>query len=258
MKFSSLPLKILRKLKHIATPPLRNYRAYQELFKDKDGIEIGGPSPFFRKELPIYKIIKSLDGVNFGFETIWEGKITTGKTYNYFGKKSGNQFIYDATDLSEIGSNHYDFLLSCNNLEHVANPLKALKEWTRIIKPGGYLLLILPKKESNFDHRREVTEFKHLLNDYSTNVSEKDLTHLDEILRLHDLTLDIPAGDFENFKKRSNNNFENRCLHHHVFNMELIEKIFEHLNLQLVLKSTIPTDFVSAARKPLNISGPNN
>ena len=60
-----------------------NYRLYQELLCDKCGIEIGGPSSFFRHQLPIYKKIKSLDGVNFSSSTIWEGEILEGKNYKY-------------------------------------------------------------------------------------------------------------------------------------------------------------------------------
>lgn len=245
-------IKLLRSIKRILVrKKVENYWQYQELLRNKKGIEIGGPSSFFRHQIPLYKKIKSLDGVNFSSSTIWEGKITEGKNFKYGACRKGYQYICDATDLNRIESGSYDFVLSCNNVEHIANPFKAITEWLRILKPGGVLLLILPNKESNFDHNRSITGFPHLLTDFENNISEDDLGHLEEILELHDLSMDLPAGDFNNFKERSINNFQNRCLHQHVFDMNLLEQIFKYFNIELLLKSYTKTDFIIAGRKLL-------
>jgi SAM-dependent methyltransferase len=228
---------------------VKNYKVYQELFYNMDGIEIGGPSPIFKKFVPIYSIIKSLDGVNFNSNTIWEGTIIEGQNFKFRRREKGFQFICDGINLERIRSGKYDFVLSCNNLEHIANPIKALTEWLRIVKNGGLLLLILPNKSSNFDHKRNITSMTHLLDDFNNNTSEQDLTHLEEILSLHDLSMDIPAGDFEMFKKRSLDNYYNRCLHHHVFDMILLEEIFMYFNLELLLKDSTETDYIILGRK---------
>lgn len=224
-------------------------KLYKKLFRNKCGIEIGGPSSFFSKEIDIYRIIKSLDGVNFSSFTIWEGKIIQGLNFKFGKQRYGFQYICDAVSLDCIESSKYDFVLSCNSLEHIANPLKALSEMLRVTKPDGCLFLVLPNKESNFDHAREVTSFEHLLEDYNNNVSEDDLTHLDEILKLHDLSMDPPAGDFENFRERSVNNFQNRCLHHHVFDLNLINQIFEYFNIDLLASNCTKSDFVVLGKK---------
>jgi SAM-dependent methyltransferase len=226
-----------------------NYRLYQKIFCNKCGIEIGGPSVFFKINIPIYHKIKSLDGVNFSSSTIWEGELFEGKNYKYGEDKTGYQFICDTINLDRIESNKYDFILSCNNLEHIANPFKALTEWLRIIKQDGLLLLVLPNKASNFDHNRDVTSLEHLIEDFQKNISEEDLTHLNEILTLHDLSMDKAAGDFDNFKKRSINNFQNRCLHHHVFDMALLEQIFKYFNIEILLKESTKTVFILVGRK---------
>ena len=44
---------------------------------------------------------------------------------------------------------------------------------------------------------------------------------LEEILALHDLSKDPQAGSAEAFERRSRLNFQNRCLHHHVFDQAL-------------------------------------
>jgi SAM-dependent methyltransferase len=173
-----------------------------------------------------------------------------GKTFRYTGTRIGRQFICEAADLSGILPSSYDFVLSSNSLEHVANPLKALATWIDVLRPGGCLLLVLPRKESNFDHRREVTPFEHLLDDLRNGTTEHDLTHLEDILRLHDYSRDPPAVDAATMRKRSASNFENRCLHHHVFDAELIKRLFDHFRLACVMQSSTATDHIGLAMKP--------
>jgi ubiquinone/menaquinone biosynthesis C-methylase UbiE len=40
-----------------------------------------------------------------------------------------------------------DFVYSAHLLEHVQDFESALREWWRVIKPGGYLVLYLPHKK---------------------------------------------------------------------------------------------------------------
>jgi len=215
---------------------INDLRETQKLFKHKSGIEIGGPSKFFDNKglVPLYRIIKKLDGCNFSTNTIWEGKIESGKGYKYYKYKKGIQYISEASDLNLIQDSKYDFVLSCNCLEHLANPLKAIQEWLRVIKPGGLLLLVLPNKEYCFDHNRPVTEFSHLLIDFHNEVEENDLTHLNDILLLHDLEMDKLAGTFEQFKARSLNNYDNRALHQHVFSLSLLIEVLHYFRMEVI------------------------
>ncbi len=227
-----------------------NLNAWIDLVKDKSGLEIGGPSAMFSKNgyLPVYPVVKSIDGVNFSSETIWEGEIEQGNNYTYDGRK-GFQYIAEGTLLDQIRNNTYDFVLSCNNLEHIANPIKSLFEWKRVIKTGGCIILILPRKESNFDHRRPTTSFEHLQNDFENNTTEDDFTHLKEIFQLHDLKRDSLAGSIADFRKRSTDNFKNRSLHHHVFDISLLEKMINFIGMKVLLSHSSPTDHFLAAVK---------
>ena len=197
-------------------------------FKNKKGLEIGGPSNIFKPPfaLPIYTLAKSIDNVNYSNQTIWEGDIANTK-FEYYENKLGKQYILEASELTYIKSDSYDFLISSHCLEHCANALKTIDEWIRVVKKGGLLLIIVPKKELTFDHRRPTTTYNHLVDDLTKNVSEDDLTHLPEIIRLHDLERDLAAGDIAMFSQRSKKNFENRGLHHHVFDIPLLEQIFK-------------------------------
>jgi hypothetical protein len=56
---------------------------------------------------------------------------------------------------------------------------------------------LLPDKRRTFDHRRPVTTLAHLIADLNADMAEDDLTHLPEILALHDLERDPDAGNME-------------------------------------------------------------
>jgi SAM-dependent methyltransferase len=142
--------------------------------------------------------------------------------------------VAEATDLSTISDNSYDFLLACHVLEHIANPLKAMEEWKRVLSPGGVLLVIVPDKRGTFDRRRPFTSFEHIESDFRANVSEDDPTHANEILKLHDLGLDPGAGSPEDFRARCFNNRSVRGMHHHVFSPELLILMFDRIQMRLL------------------------
>lgn len=92
----------------------------------------------------------------------------------------------------------------------------------------------LPDRSHTFDHNRSVTLFEHLEGDLKNEIDETDLTHLTEIIELHDLSMDLIAGTAEQFKNRSLDNFNKRCLHHHVFDFKLLQKIYDHFNIKVI------------------------
>lgn len=213
---------------------MKNYRSFVSVLKNRSGLEIGGPSQTFASKgfLPIYDQIDGLDGCNFSSNTHWEGKISEGSTYKY-GKKTGFQIISDASSLEAIEDGKYDFLLSCHSLEHIANPLKALLEWKRVIKNKGYIVLIVPHKDNTFDHKRTLTTLEHLIDDHKNDIMEDDTTHFEEIIQFHDVSMDSGVSDVAALRSRIVNNFENRYVHHHVFNTPLVTKVANHLGFKI-------------------------
>lgn len=215
------------------------FRIACSMVEGKKGLEIGGPSAVFRKSygpLPIYRHVAALDNCVFSRETVWESH---SDSYTFSpGKSPGKNIICDGSQLSPIDDDCYDFILSSHNLEHFANPVKALKEWQRVAHPGAGLVLVLPNPANTFDHRRTPTLVSHMLEDFQSDVQEDDLTHLSEILDLHDLSMDPPAGTKEEFRQRSLSNFENRCLHHHVFNEANSRELLTQLGMTVLAVET--------------------
>lgn len=242
--------------------PLVSFQRCKPFVQGKLGIEIGGPTHLFRKWnlLPIYPIASRVDNCNFSRQTVWEGTIKEGASFRYDKHRPlGYQYVAEASNLEQIATETYDFLLSSHALEHIANPIKALSEWIRVLKQEGLLILLLPHKDGTFDHRRPVTTLNHLVRDYEMQVTEGDLTHLDEILTLHDLEMDPKAGGLENFKERSLKNMENRCLHHHVFDTRLVIKLVHHVGLQILsVESFRPNNIMVIACKLETGHLPNN
>lgn len=205
-------------------------------FKNKKGIEIGGPSQIFEKSgmFPVYNIVDMIDNCNLN-TTPWNKHLSSGFSFTFNKHKpSGYQYILDASALGEISSEKYDFLISSHCLEHIANPIRALKEWLRIIKPQGIIALVLPHKALTFDHKRPDTTLEHLQADFERNVPESDLTHLEETLNLHDIRFDLGLSGPLQLKERCSNNIETRYLHHHVFTEELVKALFKHLNITTI------------------------
>jgi SAM-dependent methyltransferase len=219
---------------------LRNYELIRQALSGKHGLEIGGPSDFFlRKWCPIYDVIGSLSNVVFSRDTVWEGERAHGKTFSYHPKREpGFNYILDGSDLQSLPNESFDFVLSCHNLEHVANPVKALKEWHRVLKPRGHLLLVLPDKRYTFDHKRPLTSVQHMLSDYQAGIGEDDLSHLPEILALHDVDRDKLAGGREAFVARSYKNFDNRCLHQHTFSLANVRELLEAVGYKVLASET--------------------
>jgi SAM-dependent methyltransferase len=237
-------------------PAFKSQQQFLDCVENKSGLEIGGPSGIFGDtgQLPLYRQIAGLDNCVFSANTIWEGERAEGRTYSYHpSKPSGFHYIREATDLVGIEDHQYDFVLSSHNLEHIANPVKALKEWMRVVKHGGVLIVVLPDFRRTFDHRRRLTPVAHMLKDYELGTDEQDLTHLEEILERHDLSRDPAAGSKDQFRDRSLRNFQNRCLHHHVFDKTNSRALFEASGLVVErVEARRPVHIAILARAPSN------
>ncbi len=53
----------------------------------------------------------------------------------------------DVTDLSMFADNSWDAVFSSHVLEHLDDTEAVLREWWRVIKPGGHLVLYLPDED---------------------------------------------------------------------------------------------------------------
>jgi SAM-dependent methyltransferase len=80
-------------------------------------------------------------------------------------------------DITKIKANTFDSVFSVHCLEHLENPFSFIKEFHRILKPNGKLLLVLPVSTKNLPEKNFKPNIgKHL---YGWNFS-----HINELLNL--------------------------------------------------------------------------
>jgi SAM-dependent methyltransferase len=231
---------------------VRSLNAVLPFVDGKKGLEIGGPSGAFQRWLtpvPVYHRVGSLDNCDFSSVTTWTKHADDFRFHPH--KPSGKNIFVDASDLSSIADQSYDFVLSSHTLEHFANPLKALYEWKRVIRPGGALILLLPNYRRTFDHRRSPTAVNHMFEDFRRGTPEDDLFHLPEILEKHDFSIDPGANSVEDFHRRALDNLNNRCLHHHVFDESNSRELLVRSGLEvLAVELVLPNHIFLLARVP--------
>jgi SAM-dependent methyltransferase len=249
--------RIRKYVRHWFPRTVPENNAYRSYLAGKIGLEIGGASEIFGYGGPLasYDILDRLDNCLFSARTIWTGAAPAGQAFEYHRRKqAGTQFICDATDLKPIQDASYECILSSHCLEHVANPLRALAEWRRVLRADGLLLLVLPHKDLTFDWRRSVTLLAHMIEDHAKNVGEDDLTHLPEILSLHDLEKDKGAGSPEQFRLRCMENFRNRAMHHHVFDTPAAISLVDYASFQVIrVENLEPYHIIILARRSAEI-----
>lgn len=189
----------------------------------KSVAEFGGPSPLFNSEFKVYDLFKDIDGYNLFNNNYWQKDFKE----NYIG--DGKQYNCDVVDIST--DKKYDLILNSHVIEHLANPLKALINWSKILNPGGCVLSVIPDKSMMFDCKRPITTMSHLASDLINKVEEDDETHIKEALELFE---NNGGYDYDNYMKSSKNNKLYRAIHHHCFDIKLVKKMFEFCQYKVI------------------------
>lgn len=106
-------------------------------------------------------------------------------------RKAGAQQVYSLnfeTD-SRIGDlmGRYDVVVSIHCIEHLFNPLAALANMLRCVKPGGILYLHTP----NHGNARENSWFHYTAPDHICFFSEKSFTRLGDVLGYNVLAMQV-------------------------------------------------------------------
>jgi anaerobic magnesium-protoporphyrin IX monomethyl ester cyclase len=65
------------------------------------------------------------------------------------------------------------FCINAHVIEHIPNPVKALLEWDRTLRVGGYIYMVIPHRWAlESDKGRPVSDLSCVVNDYLTNRTE--------------------------------------------------------------------------------------
>lgn len=135
----------------------------------------------FRESALAHKLLDGLAGLEIG-----------GSAHNAFGLNTRNvDFTADLTtpfkrgeinrcgeampvdvvapgDALPVPDESQDFVISSHVLEHFPDPIKALEEWYRVVRKGGYIYMIVPHKDRTFDRDRPRTTLAELVARHET------------------------------------------------------------------------------------------
>ena len=92
--------------------------------------------------------------------------------------------VDDGATLQSVADSSQDFVIACHLIEHMEDPIGAMKNWLRVLKRGGIIFLAFPDKRFTFDAPRPVTPFAHLTEDHRDGGASSRFAHHAEIHRL--------------------------------------------------------------------------
>jgi SAM-dependent methyltransferase len=78
-----------------------------------------------------------------------------------------------AENLSAFDDASLDFVIANHLLEHLEYPVRALREFIRVLRPGGLILMALPDKRVTFDRNRQLTTTEHLVQEERMQSAEE-------------------------------------------------------------------------------------
>jgi SAM-dependent methyltransferase len=141
--------------------------------------------------------------------------------------------IDDGERLGKFGDESLDFVIANHMLEHVEDPIEALRHFLRVLRPGGVLFLTLPDSRRTFDGRRARTTVEHLLRDHREGPEVSRHEHYEEWARIVDcVPEDQVRAAVERFAAESARH------HFHVWELETF--------LALLVALEVPADVEAA------------
>jgi len=121
-----------------------------------------------------------------------------------------------AEELVSIASDSQDFVLAFSLLEHVEDVLGTLKNFHRVTKSGGAIVVSVPdKRYYGPDRARPITPFEHFVRDHVEGPASSRADHFREVA---ELTLGLSAPDVARFVANSIEN--DASTHFHVWDAE--------------------------------------
>jgi SAM-dependent methyltransferase len=80
----------------------------------------------------------------------------------------------DVDGLASIPDGSFDAVVACHLIEHLANPIAALREFERVVRLRGRLVLVVPDRNLTFDSVRQATPLAYVLAKYRQGVTQVD------------------------------------------------------------------------------------
>ena len=77
-----------------------------------------------------------------------------------------------------VDDNSQDFVFSSHMIEHHPNPLKAIQEWYRVVRPKGFIVMVVPQRDAlESDKEKPLTDVATQWERYNTNITTAPDVH---------------------------------------------------------------------------------
>jgi predicted SAM-dependent methyltransferase len=86
----------------------------------------------------------------------------------------------EADNLHMFENDSLDFIVASHVIEHTSNPIKVFLEWKRVVRPGGFIFMIVPKRDAPYgDEKRQITPMSQFMRarveDWNNNDAYKNM-----------------------------------------------------------------------------------
>ncbi|MBU1564590.1 MAG: class I SAM-dependent methyltransferase [Proteobacteria bacterium] len=166
--------------------------------------------------------------------------------------------IDNGADLSTITDSSFDFCISNHVLEHIENPLKALMNWLRVIKPGGLLYLSVPLPNNEHDKNRQATSISHIIKDYDLLLTDSKVFEKQRYEHFREFVKSAIRSEQTNdhcVEDKINELIAiNYSIHFHVFTEETLLQMIDFVSNMMSIKivefvKSEPEEFILIIRK---------
>jgi SAM-dependent methyltransferase len=147
--------------------------------------------------------------------------------------------VDEAERLAKFGDESVDFVVANHVLEHVEDPVAALKTFLRVLRPGGIVYITLPDAQHNFDQRRERTTVEHVLRDHREGPEVSRRHHYEEWAAIVD-----GLDDDRLIAERADQFAAEGTRHHfHVWELDTFLELLLALKLPVAIEAAQATEF---------------
>lgn len=162
------------KLMNIQDSVRLNLEQISQMYIKGDGIEIGALNRVFP--------------VGEGARVRYVDRMTTEELRRQYPELESSvlmnaDILDDGERLETFQDATLDFVIASHFLEHCQNPILAVENMLRVLKPGGVLYVALPDKRYTFDIHRPITPLDHVIQDYEAGPAWSRQQHFAEWVR---------------------------------------------------------------------------
>lgn len=155
--------------------------------------------------------------------------------------------VDDGARLARFGDESLDFVIANHVLEHIDDPIAALSNWARVLRPDGVLFLTLPDaRHTWFDAPRPRTTVEHVLRDHADGPQVSREEHHREWTLVAE---GLPADRVEaRMAELADSAWD---IHYHVWDLEGFLDLLRHLALpvRIDVAQAVAAEFTLILRK---------